>query len=271
MCIRASADGSAFAAWLQHGSPSGIRFLTIDGNQLTYRYEHTSASPLLPSFDGSELFTSLGVLKPAEIQIAPGGGLRAGVGMLMPTYNPAYYVGIDRGNDVPMRDLRHLTITIFSTADHQSLLTVSDIEDWVESERARVPDEELTPDKRLLVMPDQRVIITVPSTNDRLVLHHFNLLKRLDEAGIDYFFTESLPPHSITKGADLSYPITVRSRRGNVSFHLDSGPEGMKVSSTGIVTWHCPAQVTDETVSAIISIKDDSGQQIYQSLTLNIE
>ena len=68
----ASADGTTFAAWEPGLSPSGIRTLTLDGMNAHSRYEHNSAGALLPSDDGSLLFTSTGIfstdLKPVSAE-----------------------------------------------------------------------------------------------------------------------------------------------------------------------------------------------------------
>ncbi|HWE96610.1 MAG TPA: hypothetical protein VG269_21805, partial [Tepidisphaeraceae bacterium] len=57
LAVRASADGSTFAAWEPGLSPAGIRTLSIHGATISARYEHTSAGELLPAVDGASLFT----------------------------------------------------------------------------------------------------------------------------------------------------------------------------------------------------------------------
>jgi hypothetical protein len=58
--VRASADGSTFAAWEPGLSPGGSRLLTLQGDSAECRYEHSSAGVLQPSFDGNLLGSSNG-------------------------------------------------------------------------------------------------------------------------------------------------------------------------------------------------------------------
>ena len=44
------------------------------------------------------------------------------------------------------------------------------------------------------------------------------------------------------------------------------GPDGMKVSAAGVVTWNVPATATEEQV--LITIADASGQEIFHTFKL---
>ena len=69
--VRASANGSTFAAWEPGLSPSGIRILTLEGDTAQARYVHNSAGALQPSFDGSLLFTGVGLYSAADLGPLP--------------------------------------------------------------------------------------------------------------------------------------------------------------------------------------------------------
>jgi hypothetical protein len=59
----------------------------------------------------------------------------------------------------------------------------------------------------------------------------------------------------------------VRSKRGGVRFKLDSGPDGMTLSPKGQLTWAVPATANNE-AAVIINIKDNSGQEIFQTFNI---
>lgn len=160
---------------------------------------------------------------------------------------------------------------LFSTLDHRKLLTLPDIHEILQTYYAMGAQGIMSPEKRLYVYPDSGLIITIPPKNNQLVLHHFNFMKLMDATGEDYLFSESLPPHRTSKGEDLSYQIKIRSRRGQVAFHLENGPDGMALSPTGLVTWHCPETFPENSASAIISVNDASGQEIYHNISLTIQ
>ena len=54
-------------------------------------------------------------------------------------------------------------------------------------------------DRRIFLIPSAKVLITIPETNDRLVLHRFDLDAALDKSGVDYLFVMSEPPSGARK------------------------------------------------------------------------
>lgn len=52
---------------------------------------------------------------------------------------------------------------------------------------------------------------------------------------------------------------------------LTSGPEGMKVSPLGLLTWTPPEKFDKLTVEVIVSITNASGQQIFETFTIQRE
>src|SRR5439155_26775690 len=108
--------------------------------------------------------------------------------------------------------------------------------------------EPLGPWKRVFFVPDAKVIVVLPTSNDQLVLHKFDADAALEKSGLDYLLITSRPPTVVKAGTNFSYAITVKSRNPKIEFKLDSGPKGMKVSDAGVVTWKVPEDApTDDT------------------------
>ena len=47
-----------------------------------------------------------------------------------------------------------------------------------------------------------------------------------------------------------------------------SGPEGMRLSPSGRLTWDVPAELAEAEEAVILSIRDASGQQVFHSFTI---
>jgi hypothetical protein len=115
------------------------------------------------------------------------------------------------------------------------------------------------------------VLVTIPGTNDRLVLQRFDLEEALDKLGVDYLFVTSTPPTHVKSGSRFEYTVAVKSKKGGVTYRLDSGPDGMSVSPTGVITWNVPADMASGSVSVILSVKDATAQERFHSFPLKIE
>lgn len=124
-------------------------------------------------------------------------------------------------------------------------------------------------DKRLHLFPAARLIIGIPRTNDRLILRQFDPLQALKEGKIDYLIVASSPVTMATKNAMYSYQIQVESKRGGVTFSLESGPEGMKITPSGKLTWMPGAAAAESTV--IVRITDASSQEIFHTFKISVK
>lgn len=270
--IRAAADGSAFAAWNPEVRPSGVRLLNIEGDHFIYRFEPAAEGLIFPSYDGTQLYMGKEIVKAGNVG-KTGRDLVDQMpfsSWILPTYSPGYYVTIGL-SPLAQRGTLHDDLTLYSAADHRALATIPDIDTTFVRSYPRTATDKMTPEKRLHVMPGRGIVVTIPDTDDCVILQHFSLPKLLDDTGIEYLFAESVPPHFLPRGKDLSYQISVRSKRGGVTFELQSGPDGMTVSPTGLVTWRRPKQFSDKSVSVIISIKDANGQEMFHTFTMTVE
>jgi len=126
----------------------------------------------------------------------------------------------------------------------------------------------LTLDKRLVFVrrPRHR---DAAGTNNRLVLHRFDVEEVLDKSGVDYLLVTSRPPARVKPGDTLVYRMTIKSKKGGVQCRLESGPEGMRVSPDGKLTWKAPAKATSDTV--IIMVRDKTGQEMFHTFKLTAE
>jgi S1-C subfamily serine protease len=279
MQVRASADGSTFAAWATGLSPSGINILTLEGDTAQYRYEHTSAGVLLPSYDGALLFTGAGIysadLKPVSPEEFRGI-------LCFPSYHPAYFLGYGGQNRFynPIGGRIRINnsnreekakLSLYTSGDRRLLVSFTDFDELNEPQESPINSNGfMSIDKRIHFFPTANLLVTIPAARDRLVLRRLDVTAALEKAGIDYLYVASLPPATAAPGSTLSYAIAVQSRRGGVHCTLDSGPDGMTLSDDGKLKWSVPAAEPLGRQGVIITIKDASGQEILHSFNITI-
>ncbi len=125
-------------------------------------------------------------------------------------------------------------------------------------------------DKRLLFIPDAKLLVILPFTNDKLVLRRLDIEEALAKSGIDYLFVISRPPATITAGTTFAYPLAVTSKAGGVKYRLEAGPEGMRIDAQGLVTWPVPAEAPGEEVNVIVTVSDGGGQEVFHTFKLRV-
>jgi hypothetical protein len=114
------------------------------------------------------------------------------------------------------------------------------------------------------------VLITIPATNDRLIVHRFDVIEAMDKAGIDYLLVSSRPPQTMVKGSSCFYQIAVQSKKGGVKYRLETGPQGMSLNPTGLISWQVPQNFDGPETTVIVAITDNSGQEILHTFRIRI-
>ena len=83
-------------------------------------------------------------------------------------------------------------------------------------------------------------------------------------------FSVSVPPLEVTVGMDFHYLARAVDLEGHqVSFSLVSGPEGMTVSSDGLVSW-IPQSVPDEAVKVVLRARDADDHFSHQDFFIRV-
>ena len=261
--VRASADGQTFGFWRLHTSPQGVSTLVIQGNSIRRYYDHYSAGHLLPGPDGKVIYSGRGRFTyECKAIDDPHNGYNYSNYML-PAVQGNYYLGIGQqaGDKLP--------INVFLTTDKRPLarLTIADglppATSWGR--------EAVDLDKRLLFVPEARVIVVLPKTNDEVVLHRFDVDDALEKSGVDYLIVTSAAPSTAKRGAEFRYRITARAKKGGVTYKLESGPSGMRVSPDGMVTWDVPAGLEQKDANVIVTVRDAAGQETFHTFRLKVD
>src|SRR5262249_26369185 len=161
------------------------------------------------------------------------------------------------------------TLSLHVVGDERPLATLPDIE---------MPDgitawgrEEFGYDRRVHLIPDANLLVTIPATNDRLVLHKLNMQAILAKSDLDYLFVTSQPPNSVQRGFTYKYPLVVKSKKGGLKYRLDDAPKGATISAEGLLTWTVPNTHTKPEVDVIVGITDAGGQETLHSFTIHVK
>ncbi|HJT78492.1 MAG TPA: hypothetical protein VJ739_14910, partial [Gemmataceae bacterium] len=258
--VRASADGQLYGLW-RPGNPFGAftyvlgdrRFQEAARNQQMVGY-------VLPGPAGDVVYTQVGLRSPRGRALGAEGGFWGN--RLIPAARGNYYLAIDAQGP------SHRGPCVYVAGDDRPLVRLAGVE---LGEEVNVRDSDVFPtDRRIHFVPAAKVIITIPVTNDRLVLYKADVEAALEESDTDYLFVTSPMPPPVRKGETLDYTLAVRSRRGGVSCRLKSGPRGMTVSPAGRVTWPVPRDWREPEAVAAVRVRDRTGQEHLYSFAVTV-
>jgi hypothetical protein len=158
--VRASANGKVFGLWCTSHIPTGMGVFVLSGADAKAYYSHNSFGHVVPGPDGGLLFTGAGMYSP-RVQLFE---QRKSDEALIPSCHGDYWLKLPpagRGGEV----------TVHARGRTRPVATLSDFEPKVPKEDAIKHD--FTFDKRVHLIPEARVIVTIPASNDRLVLYRF--------------------------------------------------------------------------------------------------
>jgi hypothetical protein len=270
MLVNASADGQSFAGWYRGLSPSGLRLMRVQGANAVSRYEHDGAGTLIPSWDGSLVFTSNGIF---SSDLKPVNAEQFRQKVCIPAYRPGYFLtvsSVDPSRQGPNSGVKPATtLSLYTTADRSLLVTLPPMTEITAQRDATGPGS-LDWQQRVFLVPQCRRLVTVADTRDQLVVRPFDLMAALDRAGIDYLFVDSLPVTVADPGRPYRYPIAAQSKKGGIRFSLDSGPAGMTISRDGVLSWQVPANAEPGPIGVIVTIEDASGQNVFHTFNVQV-
>lgn len=262
--LRASADGNTYGLWCTSHSPSGLESLVLVGKKITSYYEHNSVGHVIPSADGKYVLTGGGIY---TSQLKKRGTDKMNV-FAVPSTAANWHLGVNvplyGGGDAKQKR----RVDVYVMGQETPLLGIPAPE-MAGAENDGWARTDFTQDKRYWFIPSAELLVTIPYTNDRVVLRRVNIIEQLDKQGVDYLFVVSSPPASAAKGKRYEYQLEVKSKRAISKFSVD-GPAGMTISPTGRISWAVPAGADKEN-AVVVTIKDATGQEVFHTFNLVVE
>jgi hypothetical protein len=264
---RVSADGRAFVGW--HGGISGQRYalMRLDGRRSTILAspdDHTfNGHWAQPTADaGLVLRFESGAVYSDDMKVISAEWFRGAV--LLPTEDPRFFLAVREGKD------RKDDVSVCTSADRQPVYTVTGVEKMTSSSLnsnwGYVGGE-----PRAHYLPTANVLLTLPESNDRVVVRPLDLMEALDRSSEDYLFVASVPRTRVATGSTYVYRLDARSKAGGVTYKLESGPKGMTVSPAGELRWDVPARQDGKVPRVVVSVRSASGKEALHSFEITVE
>src|SRR5262245_21140937 len=126
-------------------------------------------------------------------------------------------------------------------------------------------------DKRVFFVPEAKQLVSIPLSNDRLVIRPLDVDTVLAKAEFDFLFVVSNPPLTARENTAYTYQVSAKSNKGGIKYKLESGPKGMKVSPQGLVEREVPKKTDKTEHEVVISITDVAGQETFHTFTITID
>jgi S1-C subfamily serine protease len=264
--IRAAPNGRVFGMWATSHSPSGMQSMVLTDSRMITKYEHDSVGHVVPNADGSHILTSAGVFNAGLRRIGGRGNEGWTQNAILPTSHPRFILAVQSS---VVNQSSPLVATIREIGSETPLFELPDLQigeldrlnpEWMQND--------FTFDKRVFLDLEGHALISIPFTNDRVVIQEFDVQRALRESDVDYFFVSSTPNRTFTPGKPYAYQVNVESNRKNFKFEIATGPDKMKISPKGKVTWDVPREFREESVDVIISISDGGSLQTFETYTI---
>ncbi|MCA9175126.1 MAG: hypothetical protein KDB14_11640, partial [Planctomycetales bacterium] len=262
--VRISANGNVLGIWATGVSPSGLQSVVRTGDQWVGRYEHDSVGYIVPSPDGRILYTARGLY---TNQLRRTGAIPGQMSLSIPGIHGPFYLTV-QSDSSPRQKPSPPQVQLKLVGDDRPLAVVPHLEQVLQSDD-NWSRQVLTIDKRLLLIPDAKLILQVSNSKDELVAVRFDIDAALEASDVEYLIVTSRPPLGVSAGDPLSYQIEAKTSGKELQYQLDSGPDGMKLSPTGLLTWTTDSN-SPASSQIIVSISDDTGQQAFHSFPLNV-
>lgn len=263
---RASADGRVFV-----GTQSGRQRFSLIVERMhleAYPGPEMRQGHNVPSADGQVIFGSTSRSPNSSLlftdRFKPLDGPQPTENrFLYPAHHGPYFIGIDMKDTVSRGYL-------FVPRLNNPVLTLESLDIGWGNEAQEWYNMQFPLDRRVHFLPDAKLLILIPRTNNRLALYKVDVDAALEKSSADYLFVTSRPVTLAKKGSTYTYPIVVKAKKGGLKYQLETGPKGMAVSGSGEVTWPVPGDLAEKEVAVVVGIHDAGGQECFHSFTVRV-
>lgn len=270
--IRASGNGKVFGCGKFNSGNICIETFTIIDDRVKVSFQPNKAGHIVPNSDGTKILTGLGIVMTPEVKekIPKDRKKRMPV---IPTLHPNLYISVPTkpnvghsSNKLPFKGMKP-GLHIFGQKNRIVFLPDLKLGEPPEK-RYNSPYDDFTIDKRVIYDPDSGQLISIPYTNDRLIVYNFNFIEKMEESNLDYFYVISTPPSEFQEGQTYQYDMQLISKHGGLEYELSNSPKGMTIDSNGRINWKIPSDFSIPKVYVIVTVRDKNGNKIFDSFTI---
>jgi hypothetical protein len=229
-----------------------------------------------------------------SLALSASGGFRGRVDQSVPfrkqpvfirSADPAYYLSISGlpenvagtlgglGNtDALTQPPGAVTASVHAMGDDTPLLTVHGLDEMaLHVKMSAWFYDDLTIDNRFHFVPAAQLLITIPPSNDRLVVRHLDVEEALDRAAGEQPIILSPKLLMAPAGGKLKHQVVARSKKGRVTYALADGPGGLKVAADGMLTWTAPARLKGKEVPVVVTVSEPAGNERFHTIKILVE
>ena len=123
---------------------------------------------------------------------------------------------------------------------------------------------------RVFFVPQVQILATIAPSSGKVGLQKIDVEKILKSSGSDYLFAMSTAPTHAILGSKFQYQIVAKSNHDELTYSLESSPEGMDISQSGKIIWQIPNGFGDERVNVIAKVANSDGQSIFHPFEFGI-
>jgi S1-C subfamily serine protease len=271
--LRAAPDGGLFACWCTSTWRSGIQIIAVRGGSIKLNYLHEDAGHLVPAADGQTIYTGCGGRRRSDgSDFSSTPRTSPSAETLIPSASPKYYLSIVGFNHPHAPSQGPFSLTVRLASNDSDVTTVRDLSEMAGTSRKPQGDPDgMTVDKRFHFIPSANLLITIPPTNDRLVLRRLDLDRAIDNSPRPLLLVSSPSEIPARARQKLVHQVVARSNRGAVRYELTSGPPGLSVTPDGALNWSVPLDGGGKEFEAILTVSDASGRQIFHTIRIRVE
>jgi hypothetical protein len=169
--VRASTDGQVFGMWATEQQPNGVETMVYGKDAVHVHYQHEDTDHVVPGPDGEMIFTSRGRWSKDLKLLDPKLPFNQS-NYVLPAVQGKYSLKVD---PVPHGLLQgaKCTASVYKAGGEKPVVQVANLDlSPTGKERRRTPANH---DKRLLLFPGAKLLVSIPMSNDRVVLYRLDL------------------------------------------------------------------------------------------------
>jgi len=259
--VRASSNGRVFAsnAGSLREANAMLRFEVQSGRVISKAFPASFTSVALPDYDGSTIFSSRGQFSSSwhlerTMETRDAAGPRS---VVLPSVRGDFHLKIrvpKNQSSLPAAgseaDLATQLQLVTFPGRGITPVEVGDLEDGRKLLLAyntyRIKPEQLglPIDQRFFISAPAGIYGYVPLSGDRIEVRKLRVEPLLEKRTTPYLFILSTPPATIRAGTELTYQLKVLTNSPGLTYSTQKTIPGLKISTTGKLTWKLPASLT---------------------------
>src|SRR5262249_42191071 len=119
--------------------------------------------------------------------------------------------------------------------------------------------------------PAAGLMTTLPKGDKQIRVIQADLPTLLAKNEGQYLHLISIPLRIAYLGKEFTYQLDALSNQSPITYSVETGPEGMTVDKDGQIKWVPRIRPKGGTEDVIVSARTDSGKEVFQSFSINVE